>query len=117
MIDPSRDRLREFYGIDAEYQDINVLIDELPNGASADFGCEIYQSKDGGYYAVVTGTQRLPDDEMIISSLNNYNYLEEYDIRAEYTPLEPSKPQEGFRVYRLDPYMKDGTRHPVKVSG
>lgn len=119
MIDPSRDKLRELYGIDAEYQDINAVVDRLPDGAPADFGCEIYKSKDGTYYAVVTSKYALPNDKIILASLDDVGrqYPEEYDIRAEYTSLEPMKPQEGYRVYRLKPYTKNGKQHPVKVSG
>jgi|GEM_PF-7045627 len=117
MIDPSRDKLHELYGIDAEYQDVNALIDELSDGSLASFGCEIYKSKDGTYYAVVTGKGQLPDDKAIISSLESYSYPEEYDVRAEYILLEPAQPLGGFRVYRLDPYTKDGKQYSVKVSG
>lgn len=113
MVDPNRDKLRSLYNIEAEYQKINALIDELPDGSPADFGSEIYRSKDGSYYAVVTSKKPLPNDALVITCLNGYMFPEEYEIFAEYVPLEPSRPIEGFRVYRLDPIIKDGNPAPI----
>jgi hypothetical protein len=119
MIDPSHDKLQELYGIDAEYQDVNALVDKLSDGTPADFGCEIYKSKDGTHYAVVTSKHALPNDKTVLASLDDVGrqYPEEYDVRAEYVSLEPTKPQEGFRVYRLEPYTKEGKQYSVRVSG
>lgn len=113
MIDPSRDQLRDLYNIEAEYQKINALIDELPDGSPVDFGSEIYQSKDGTYYAVITSRESLPEDELIIASLNGYMFPEEYEIFAHYVPLKPIRPIEGFRVYRLDPFIRDDKPAPI----
>ena len=113
MVDPNQDKLRNLYNIEAEYQRINALIDELPNGLPADFGSEIYRSKDGTYFAVITSKNSLPNDELIVACLNGYMFPEEYEIFAKYVPLEPIRPIEGYRVYRLDPFIKNGKPIPV----
>jgi hypothetical protein len=115
MVDPSRDKLQEFYGITAEYHDIDASIGELPDGSSADFGCEIYKADTGTYYAVISSREDLPDDSIIIECLDSYEHPNEYDIYAEYTPLEPSKQLAGFRVYELSPKVKNGEPQPISM--
>lgn len=110
MIDQTRDKLYELYGINAKYYAIGASIDELPNGSRANFSfhCEIYKADTGDYYAVITSDGELPDDSTIVHCLNTYKYVEEYDIYADYTPIEPSSPLQGLRVYKLSPKMKKG---------